>query len=201
MIKKIKIAILYYFFFLLINNLYSQSFEYDEDFIEGPLIFAHETSLKGIIKITPIGKDFAKYSSIELSKINKNIIDPQKWLTDKIYDDIGDVAETERVLNSKDSPFSDPIFEQFKNVPLYIEDTLAQLSMNPLVFCKNTKKKYNKAGVFFELNCTIPFGFFSKYLILRIQYSNNVWYFKKIYSFNYNRLQDLLIIAETFSTN
>ena len=52
---------------------------------------------------------------------------------------------------------------------------------------------------FFELNCTIPFGFFNKYLILRLQFQDMVWYFSKITSLNYYRLKDLLIIAETFN--
>ena len=47
------------------------------------------------------------------------------------------------------------------------------------------------------LNCTIPFGFFNKYLILRLQLA--LWYFSKITSLNYYRLKDLLIIAETFN--
>ena len=43
-------------------------------------------------------------------------------------------AETERILNSEDSPLADPIFKQFKHLP-FIEDTMEQLALNPLV-CK-----------------------------------------------------------------
>ena len=59
------------------------------------------------------------------------------------------------------------------------------------------RKGYNKSGIHFELNCTFPFGFFNKYLILRLQYINNLWYFEKITTFNYTRLLDLLSISET----
>ena len=82
---------------------------------------------------------------------------------------------------------------------MYIDNTIEQLASNPLIFCNQVSKQYNKNGVFFELNCTIPFGFFNKYLILRLQFQDMVWYFSKITSLNYYRLKDLLIIAETFN--
>ena len=141
--------ILLLFFISFFFKLFSQSFEYNSEFIEGPLIFSHETIIKGIIKIVPVGKDFSNYSGIELSKVNNELIDPEKWLYDKIYDELGDIAETERLLNSKDSPFSDPVFKQFKNIPLHIKDTLLQLTNDPLVFCRNINRHYNNAGVFF----------------------------------------------------
>ena len=82
---------------------------------------------------------------------------------------------------------------------IYIEDTLEQLANNPIVFCDNITKQYNKNGVFFELNCTVPFGFFHKYLALRLQFENMSWYFTKVTSLNYNRFKELLNIAETFN--
>ena len=51
---------------------------------------------------------------------------------------------------------------------------------------------YNASGKFYELNCTIPFGFFNKYLIMRLQYKENLWYFTKIMTLNYNRLIELI---------
>ena len=191
------------FFFLLALILFSskitkaQIYEIPDSFIEVPLIYSHETILKGITKILPVGGEFSKFSKIELSLVNKIITKPKLWLKDKIFDELGEVAETERILRSKDSPFSDPIFEQFKHIPLFIEDTLVQLSSNPLIFCKQITKGYNRTGIYFELNCTFPFGFFNKYLILRLQYRKNLWYFERITSFNYNRLNDLLAISET----
>ena len=44
---------------------------------------------------------------------------------------------------------------------------------------------------FYELNCTIPFGFFNNYIIMRLQYSKNLWYFTKIMSLNYDRIIEL----------
>ena len=82
---------------------------------------------------------------------------------------------------------------------MHIDNTLEILSSNPLIFCNEVSKQYNKNGVFFELNCAIPFGFFTKYLILRLQFKDMVWYFKKITSLNYYRLKELLLIAETFN--
>ncbi len=178
--------------------MYSQSFEYSRDFLEAPLIFSQETTLKGISKIVPIEDDFSRYSKIELSKVKKDILEPSEWLRDRLFSETGEIVDLERVLRSKDSPLSDPIFDQFKHLPMYIDNTIELLATNPLVFCNNVSKNYNKNGIFFELNCTVPFGFFNKYLILRLQYQDMVWYFTKISSFNYYRLKELVIIAETF---
>ena len=185
--------------FSLNSKLFAQTFEYSKNYLEAPLIFSHETTLEGISKIVPIGGDFSKYSKIELSKVKNDIIEPTAWLKDKMYDETGEIVELENTLRSEDSPLSDPIFDQFKHLPIYIDNTIEQLASNPLIFCNQVSKQYNKNGVFFELNCTIPFGFFNKYLILRLQFQDMVWYFSKITSLNYYRLKDLLIIAETFT--
>ena len=185
---------------LLLNKIIkAQTFEYSDNYLEAPLIFSHETILEGISKIVPVGGDFSRYSKIELSKVKKDVLEPSAWLKDKIYNETGDIAKLENTLRSKDSPLSDPIFDQFKHLPMHIDNTLEILSSNPLIFCNKVSKQYNKNGVFFELNCTIPFGFFSKYLILRLQFQDMVWYFKKITSLNYYRLKELLLIAETFN--
>ena len=111
--------------------------------------------------------------------MKNDILEPHAWLKDKIYSETGDLANLESMLRSPDSPLSDPIFDQFKHLPMYIDDTLDILASNPLTFCNEISKQYNKSGVFFELNCTIPFGFFNKYLILRLQFQDLVWYFIK----------------------
>ena len=188
-------------FVLYKNILFSQYFEVPENYIEAPLIFSHETVLKGISSIIPVGGIFSKYSTIELSYVKSNIADPSIWLQDKIYDELGNIAETERILRSKDSPLSDPIFDQFKHLPMFIDDTIQQLASNPLVFCNEVNKLYNKQGVFFELNCTIPFGFFNKYLILRLQIKDNLWYFTKLTSLSYFRLKEMTYITESFKIN
>ena len=198
--EKLLILIKIIFLFISVNSvLFAQTFEYSENYIEAPLIFSHETNLEGISKIVPIGGDFSKYSKIELSKVKNDIIEPTAWLKDKIYDETGEIVELENTLRSEDSPLSDPVFDQFKHLPMYIDNTIEQLASDPLIFCNQVSKQYNKNGVFFELNCTIPFGFFNKYLVLRLQFQDMVWYFSKITSLNYYRLKDLLIIAETFT--
>ena len=198
--EKLLILIKLVLLILLLNKtLIAQAFEYSDNYLEAPLIFSHETILEGISKIVPVGGDFSRYSKIELSKVKKDVLEPSAWLKDKIYNDTGDIAKIENTLRSKDSPLSDPIFDQFKHLPMHIDNTLEILSSNPLIFCNEVSKQYNKNGVFFELNCTIPFGFFNKYLILRLQFQDMVWYFKKITSLNYYRLKELLLIAETFN--
>ena len=193
-------SLFFVFLYLFIKNYtFAQSFKLTDGFIESPLIYSYETNLKGISKVTPVGDHFSKYSSLELSLVKSlNIKQPSKWLEDKIYDVLGDIAETERILNSEDSPLADPIFKQFKHLPFFIEDTMEQLALNPLVFCKKINVLYNKAGKYYELNCTVPFGFFNNYLLMRLQNKNNVWYFTKINTLNYNRLIDFLVIADSF---
>ena len=157
--EKLLILIKVIFLLLSLNiKLFAQTFEYSEDYLEAPLIFSHETTLEGISKIVPIGGDFSKYSKIELSKVKNDIIEPIVWLKDKVYDETGEIVELENILKSEDSPLSDPIFDQFKHLPMYIDNTIEQLASNPLIFCNQVSKQYNKNGVFFELNCTIPFG-------------------------------------------
>ena len=186
-------------FLIFFNNvLFSQSFEFSEEYLEAPLIFSQDTVLRGISRIVPIEGEFSKYSNIELSKVKKNIIKPGEWLKDKMYSETGEVANLERVLRSEDSPLSDPIFDQFKHLPMHIDNTIELLANNPLIFCNDVSKNYNKKGVFFELNCTVPFGFFNKYLILRLQFQDMIWYFTRITSLNYYRFKELVTIAETF---
>ena len=197
----IKFILFFLFFLIFKNNSLCQTFNIPNEFIESPLIYAHETNLKGISRITPVKDIFSKYSVLELSLVKSNINFPSKWLNDKLYDELGNIAETERLIRSKDSPLSDPIFEQFKHLPFYMDDTLEQLAINPLVFCKNIVMLYNASGKFYELNCTIPFGFFNNYIIMRLQYSKNLWYFTKIMSLNYDRIIELTSIAETFNIN
>ena len=197
--NKLKLLIFFYIFFLAFkNNALSQTFDVPDYLIESPSIYSHETNLKGISKITPIKDSFSKHTVLELSLVKTNINYPSKWLKDKIFDELGDIAETERLIRSKDSPLSDPVFEQFKHLPFYIDDTLEQLAINPLVFCNKVDMLYNASGKFYELNCTIPFGFFNKYLIMRLQYKENLWYFTKIMTLNYNRLIELISVAESF---
>ena len=197
--NKLKLLTLFTIFFLVFkNNALSQIFDIPDYFIESPLIYSHETNLKGISKITPIKDSFSKHTVLELSLVKTNINYPSKWLKDKIFDELGDIAETERLIRSKDSPLSDPVFDQFKHLPFYIDDTLEQLAINPLVFCNKVDMLYNASGKFYELNCTIPFGFFNKYLIMRLQYKENLWYFTKIMTLNYNRLIELISVAESF---
>jgi hypothetical protein len=119
--------------FSLNSKLFAQTFEYSENYLEAPLIFSHETTLEGISKIVPIGGDFSKYSKIELSKVKNDIIEPTAWLKDKIYDETGEIVELENTLRSEDSPLSDPIFDQFKHLPMYIDNTIEQLASNPLL--------------------------------------------------------------------
>ncbi len=195
-------SVFFFLFILLIilfkKNIFSQVFKIPDNYIESPLIYPHETILKGISKITPVEALFSNYTSLELSSVKKNIRNPSNWLEDKIFDELGNITETERLLRSEDSPLSDPIFNQFKHLPFHIDDTLEQLAVNPIVFCIKTSIKFNKSGKFFELNCTIPFGFFNNYLIMRLQFDKKIWYFTKISTLNYNRMLELTTIAESF---
>ena len=118
--NKLKLLTLITIFLLAFkNNALSQIFDIPDYLIESPLIYSHETNLKGISRITPVRDSFSKHTVLELSLVKTNINYPSKWLKDKIFDELGDIAETERLIRSKDSPLSDPVFEQFKHLILH----------------------------------------------------------------------------------
>ena len=62
---KFKVFIFYFiFFFLLKNNALCQSFEITSEYVEGPLIYSHETNLLGVSKISPVYSHIRTVSSI-----------------------------------------------------------------------------------------------------------------------------------------
>ena len=60
------------------------------------------------------------------------------------YDDFMKLAlnEAKKCSRKKEIPVGAIIVDEFKNI---------------------ISKGYNKSGIFFELNCTFPFGYFNKY--------------------------------------
>ena len=185
---------------LLINIklVYSQDFIIPKEFIDVPLIHTPSSNLKGIFKVIPNKSMFSNYTSIELSLVNESISSPAKWIKDYLYSQLGNIAETERLLRDEDSPFADPIFNSFKKTPLNIEDTLFQLANNPFVFCQGPYSISKRLLKFNELSCIFPFGLYRKYVIIRLQFIKNKWFLIKIDSFNENRINQLYTIANSF---
>ena len=115
--------ILFFLLFLsFINNALGQIYKIPDSFIEGPFIY----SLKqlGISRVTPVGDIFSNYSSLELSLVKSSYIRfPNEWLKDKYMMYWVKLPKQKDLLEPKDSPLSDPIFEQF-NICLYLLMTL-----------------------------------------------------------------------------
>ncbi len=187
-------------FFLLISSSFvnSQDFIIPKSFKDVPLLHMPRSNLEGIFKIIPNSGLFSMSSSIELSIINENILSSTNWIKDYLYGQLGNIAETERMLRSVDSPFSDPIFNDYKKKPLYIEDTLFQLTNNPFVFCQGPYVSSEKMQKFKELSCIFPFGLFRKYVIIRLVFIEKKWFLIKLESFNENRINQLYSIANSF---
>ena len=175
-----------------------QNFEVPDDFIDAPLVHEYKKPMKGIMRIVPIKGVFSKYTSIELSQIESRFIDPTKWLKDNLEDQLGSVAETERILQSPDSPFLDPNFDWIRHMLPKINETIDTLANNPLSFCEGPNLKYNRSGELEEIFCIFKFGLFRHYLILRLQNNDGIYYFTKIETLNERRLITLLTIADTF---
>ena len=178
--------------------VFSQSLELPEDFIDAPLVHEYAKPMKGIMRIVPINGVFSKYTSIELSQIESKFINPSKWLKENLEDQLGSIAETERIIQSPDSPFLDPNFDWIRNTIPKINEAIDTLASNPLSFCEGPSLKYNKSGELEEIFCIFKFGLFRHYLVLRVQNTNGIYYFTKIETLNERRLITLLTIADTF---
>ncbi len=191
--------ILFLFLICLCSNIvFGQNFEISEGFIEAPLIHDYSKPIKGIVRIVPINGIFSKYTSIELNKVEDNFINSSNWLKTYLESQLGTVAETERIIQSPDSPFLDPNFDWIRNTLPKIDATIDTLANNPISFCEGPNMKYNKSGGFEEIFCVFKFGLFRHYLILRLQNINENYYFTKIETLNERRLITLLTIADTF---
>ena len=60
-INKIKYILCSLLVYLVLgNNIFSQTFDLPRNFIESPLIYSHETNLKGISRISPVNDSFSK---------------------------------------------------------------------------------------------------------------------------------------------
>ena len=92
--NKIKFILYSFLFYLsLEKNTFSQTFDLPENFIESPLIYSHETNLKGISRILPVKNSFSKYTVLELSLVQTNINYPSD----------NNAAFDEYAINSKDT--------------------------------------------------------------------------------------------------
>ena len=111
-------------------------------------------------------------------------------------DNPGDI---EAVLNSPDSPFSDPAFDVLRRALPELFESLRRVGELPLEFCDPPTTGYNASGAFRERFCTFAIGPVRRFVVLRLQEADGDWYYTRITTMNERRLRHLIAIANSFT--
>lgn len=151
-----------------------------------------------LLTVRPEPGPFSEFSAIHLRQVIGPVEDPQAWLKQRLTLQFGDTAAAGDVLESPDSPFSDPFFDALrKAIPelMRFMDKVAEL---PLGSCDDPDKGYNASGSFDELYCVFAVGPMRQYLVLRLQNVGRRWFYTEIETMNERRLRHLLAIADSF---
>jgi len=199
-IKKLFLIISIFF----MNNNYSfsddvyESFQFNTDFKEVALVTDYNDYLNGVVEIISLNEMFGKFNSLKLYKFKEENTDMTTWIHDRLEYEVKYIGDIERILRSPDSPLNDSVFEYAKsNLPL-IDETIKKAAFEPLWFCENIKKAYNKEGEYYQLYCKFPLGMFKYYMILRLQRINKIHYYKILTAINNKRFSNIIDIADSF---
>jgi hypothetical protein len=176
-----------------------QPFEIPEGFIAVPdTEIAASGDWQGLITVRPTEGAFADLSAIRLRRVTGRIVDADGWLKERLRGDVVDEGVVRDLLDSPDSPFSDPLFDSMREAIPHLFRGLEKLSKLPLDFCEGPVTAYNSVGSLRELFCVYQVGPFRHYLVLRLQNAGSNWYFTEIRAMNERRLRHLIAIANSF---
>lgn len=153
---------------------------------------------RSLLTVRPRPGPFSDLSEVELREVIGEIDDPEQWLRSRVTADLGDGREAERVFESPDSPFADPMFDVLRNALPQLFEGLETLSNLPLRYCDEPVIAYNASGELHEMACTYPIGPLRQYLVFRLQQVNDVWYYTQVRTMNEKRLRHLIAIANSF---
>lgn len=151
-----------------------------------------------LLTVRPRPGPFSDLSEVELREVIGSVDDPDGWLRKRVTADLGDGKEAERLFDSPDSPFADPMFDLIRNALPQLFEGLQTLSQLPLKFCDDPVIAYNASGELYEMACTYPIGPLRQYLVFRLQEVNDTWYYTHIRTMNEKRLRHLIAIANSF---
>lgn len=153
---------------------------------------------RGLLTVRPDPGPFSQLSSLHLREVTSGVPDPDAWLRARMSADIGDEKAARSMLDSPDSPFGDPAFDGLREALPQVFRQLEELSQLPLDFCDGPSAAYNAAGPLRELYCVFPVGPFRRFVVLRLQEIDGIWYYTEIRAMNEKRLRHLLAIANSF---
>ena len=153
---------------------------------------------RGMLTVRPVDGPFSGLSSVRLREVVGAVDDADGWLERRLTADVTGEDEIERLLDSPDSPFADPVFDALKEAIPQFFGGLRKLSELPLEFCEDPATAYNAAGELRELYCSYQVGPLRQYLVLRLQEAGGHWYYTEIRAMNERRLRHLIAIANSF---
>ena len=156
------------------------------------------SGLRELIVIRPEEGPFAELTAIHLHEVTSPVDDPQAWLRDRIKVQVGDPSAAKEFLESPDSPFEDPAFDNLRKALPELFKSLNSLGELPLGFCDEPTVGFNAEGSFDELYCVFDVGPLRRYHVMRLQEVDGDWYFTEIRTMNERRLRHLLGIANSF---
>lgn len=177
----------------------AQEFELPAGFIA-----RHEPELsqsgewRALLTVRPEPGPFSELSAIHLREVNESVKDPVAWLKRRLTLELGDTAGAGDVLNSPDSPFSDPFFDALRKAIPELMKFVESVAELPLGACDDPGKGYNASGSFDELYCVFVVGPLRQYRVLRLQNVDGRWFYTDIETMNERRLRHLMAIADTF---
>ena len=208
-IKLFKINIyLIYFIFLLnifkISSSYAENievFDIPYDFKESALVLDYNESITGVITINPKDSFFSEYTWLKLYKIKDKELIINKWLHDRLNQEIHNIINVERLLRGSDSPILEARMNYSLTDTPSIDKTIKIATINPELFCDDLVEGFNKEGKYSQLYCSYPLGLFKFYLVLRLQKINDIYYYIGASALNHIRIRKVLEIANTFSLN
>jgi hypothetical protein len=153
---------------------------------------------RGILTVRPEEGAFSGLSSVKLREVVGAVDDPDVWLKGRLTADVAGEDEVESLLDSPDSPFTDPMFDALKEAIPQVFSGFRKLSELPLEYCEGPATAYNAAGEVRELYCAYQIGPLRQYMVLRLQEAGGHWYYTEIRAMNERRLRHLIAIANSF---
>lgn len=177
----------------------AQNFDVPDGFVVETL---REAGLQGrstvVMKIKPEPGTFSDLSALELRPVEGPIENPETWLRARLTADFGAIEAFDDVFDSPDTPFEGSLFDQLRSALEGLGEQLSGLGRLPLTFCEDAAKGLNEAGPYTQLTCDFDLGPVHKYLVLRLQEVDGVWYYTAIDTMNERRLRHLVAIANSF---
>lgn len=178
----------------------AQGFDVPEGFVAADGSATSGTSdWRPIATVRPEDGPFSGLSEIVLARVIGDVGDPDAWLDGRLSADVADPGEIETLLDSPDSPFSDPAFDTLRRALPELFEGLQRMGELPLEFCDPPTTGYNATGAFRERFCTFAVGPVRRFVVLRLQQADGDWYYTQITTMNERRLRHLIAIANSFT--